>query len=332
MNSVAYKILPKTEVLPYRPVTLNALITLRCNLACPICPIAHIHRLNPSYKIAKDMTFKDFYTITNRFSKHAMFTIFSGGEPLLNKELFKMARFASSKRLSTDLTTNGLLIGEHIQEILRYMNSINLSFNAADGREYQIMHNAPPTLFEVLVNNTAKLVEMRTKLKRRLKIALSYVCTKSNFKSIPDFIELAESLGVDEVNFRTLASFGLPGFSENQCVYRDDEEVAEIIHNIRAPRRRMKIWLPKLYERATIERACKMPFSFLTIDGDGNVFPCCIFPSSGGYENIFRSEQIWNSRIFVDLRKRLMDKSLPLPEKCLRCGNRLQKRRIISNG
>jgi MoaA/NifB/PqqE/SkfB family radical SAM enzyme len=329
---VAYKILPKTEVLPYRPITLNALITLRCNLVCPICPIAHIHELNLSYKIAKDMTFKDFHTITNRFRKHAMFVIFSGGEPLLNRELFRMARFASSKRLFTDLTTNGLLIGEHIQEILQCMNSINLSFNAVDAREYQIMHSAPPGLLEVLVNNTAKLVEMRSRLKRRLKIALSYVCTKSNFKSIPDFIELAESLGVDEVNFRTLASFGLPGFSENQCVYRDDEEVAEIIHNIRAPRRRMKIWLPKLYERATTERACKMPFSFLTVDGDGNVFPCCIFPSSGGYENIFRSEQIWNSRIFVDLRKRLMDKSLPLPERCLRCGNRFQKRKIISNG
>lgn len=331
MNAIAYKLLPRSEVLAYEPITLNTLVTLRCNLSCPICLLANIRFLNIPYKIPKDLTFTDFSMIVDKFGKYLISVIFSGGEPLLNKELFKMARFASSKRLSTELFTNGLLIGEHIPKILEYIDSITVSFNAADAKEYHQMHNAPPKLFEVLIGNTVKLIDMKDKLKKPLIVTLSYVCTKNNFKRIPDFIELAESLGVNEVNFRTLCSFGLPEFSEDQCLYRDDVEVAEFINGIKPAKRKMKILLPKLYERTAFERDCKAPFSFLTVDGDGDIFPCCcpLPRSNGKYGNIFSSEDIWNSKVFRDLRKRLIDKSLPLPELCLRCNARFLKRRII---
>ena len=40
------------------------------------------------------------------------------GEPLLNPELFKMIRYAESKGVHTNLTTNGTLIEENIGNIL----------------------------------------------------------------------------------------------------------------------------------------------------------------------------------------------------------------------
>lgn len=328
INATAFELLPRREVLAYKPLTLNTLLTFKCNLSCPICSIAQMHLTNPSYKMPSEMAFESFRIIIDRFGKYLITVLLSGGEPLLNKEVFRMARFASSKRLLTQLITNGLLVGKYVPEILEHMKSINVSLNAVDAEEYRLMHNAPPGLFESVIENIARLVEMREKLRKRAKIAISYICTKDNFRRIPEFIALAESLGVDEANLRSLISLGLPGFEESLCLYRDDDEVADVLNSITAPKRKMKVWLPKLYERATSERDCRIPFNFLTVDGDGNVFPCCRIPPFGGCSSIFSSEDVWNSKSFRDLRKSLIDKSLPLPDACLRCGNRFLKRRI----
>lgn len=329
MNAACFKLLPRREILAYKPVTLNAILTMKCNLSCPTCAIAQMHFLDSSYKMPSDMTLRDFSSLIERFGKYLLTVILSGGEPLLHKEVFRMARHASSKRLLTQLITNGLLMGKHIPKILEHMRSINVSLNAVDAKEYHLMHNAHPKLFESVIENTTKLVEMREKLRKRAKIAISYVCTKNNFRRIPEFITLAESLRVDEANLRSLISLGLPGFEESLCLYRDDDEVADVLKSITPPKRKMKVYLPKLYERTTLERDCRMPFEYLTVDGDRNAYPCCIIPSPFGCENVFSSEDIWNGKIFRILRKSLIDKSAPLPHTCLRCGCRFLKRRTV---
>lgn len=331
-NAIAYKMLPKKEVLAYRPLELSTYTTFRCNVSCTICAVVNAKLLDQSYEMPEDLSIKDFTSIVDEYSKFLVSVAFSGGEPLLNKDLFKMARLASLRGLFTELFTNGLLMKEHIPMILEYMNSVNVSFNGSDAEEYRSMHNVPPRMFEVLVENTARLVELRDKLRKKLKIKMSYVCTRSNFMRIPAFIELAESLRVDEVWFNNLTCYGLPGFGGSQCLYADDDEVVELVKAVKSPKTKIKIFLPKLYERTSTIRACIFPFSVLTIAGGGCVFPCCsIFPPSEGHVNMFSSKEIWNSQVFVDLRRRLINKSLPLPQICLRCNNRFSgsKRRII---
>jgi MoaA/NifB/PqqE/SkfB family radical SAM enzyme len=328
INEAAFKLLPRREVLAYRPLTLNALLTLKCNVSCPICSIAQLHLTDPSFTMPNDMAFETFRSIIDRFGKHLITVLLSGGEPLLNKEVFKMARFASSKRLLTQLITNGLLVGEHVREILEYTKFINVSLNAVDAEEYHSMHGAPAEEFKSVIDNVARLVGTREKLRKRTRIAVSYVCTKKNLRKIPQFIALAESLRVDEANLRPLISLGLPGSEEGLCLYRDDDEVADLLSSIAPPKGNMKVFLPKLYERSTSQRDCRMPFNFLTVDGDGNVFPCCRIPSFKGCSSIFSSEDVWNSESYRDLRRSLINRALPLPDACVRCGNRFLKRQI----
>ena len=156
----------------------------------------------------------------------------------------------------------------------------------------------------------------------KLKISLSYVCTKDNFKKIPKFLELAKSLKPDSVYFNNLVYYELSGFEKDKCLYDDDEDVLELINNLGIHNYKMKVHPPKLYERSTQVRDCKYPFSVLTVAGNDYIFPCCsLFPPSEGYLPIDDVE-IWNNEILKKLRRKFIDKSLSLPLLCNRCNNR----------
>ncbi len=113
--------------------TLNGSIliwnfTNRCNLLCHHC-----------YSKA-DMYEKDTLTleqikktIDELKEANINFVIFSGGEPLLRKDIFEIASYMKEKKIFTYLSTNGFFINENnVQKIIDTFNYIGISIDGIE--------------------------------------------------------------------------------------------------------------------------------------------------------------------------------------------------------
>ncbi|MBN2580100.1 MAG: radical SAM protein [Pirellulales bacterium] len=118
--------IPAEENLPretYRaPLDVHLSITQRCNLNCPGC-----YAVSPS-ELPKEMPFELAARIIDHLASLSVFTVaLGGGEPLLHPDWCKIARYARSRQIVPNLTSNGLLIDSETARSCRVFGSIHLS-------------------------------------------------------------------------------------------------------------------------------------------------------------------------------------------------------------
>ena len=136
---------------------------------------------------------------------------------------------------------------------------------------------------------------------------------------MPDMIHFAKELGVDRLVFLNLIPFNLPGFSKEQSLYQDDQDVIDLIESIELKNLELKVVMPVLNKRQIEDRLCTMPFRDLTINGDGLVSICCELTEEEKYGNVLRNEEVWNSIYFQRAREMLLDDSKQLFDVCELC-------------
>ncbi len=325
-NMAKYKVWGKRKgvILRYDPIRLLLPITFRCNMKCGFC-LLHL-RDDPAFSDTifretdfRDMSFDDFKWIVKKF-KHAPFLTISGGEPFFNDNIFDMIEYGHHRKMHISVFTNGTLLRKRMDEITHsHINYLAMSLDAYDSKGYKEMRGGSKKVFDRIIEDIAELVERRNKLKKEFKLLLCYICTKANYRGIPSMIRLAESVGVDKLVFRNLCPSGMPDFTEDQCLYYDDPNVRGFIRGVDLPESRLMVKLPELYRRVVVERRCELPFTTITIYGNGDVTPCCHVYPRREYGNVFRDENVWNNEAFQKMRRILIDRSLPLPDLCKTC-------------
>ncbi len=128
--------------------------------------------------------------------------LFSGGEPLLRKDLFTLANLARELGIRVALSTNGTLITD---EVAREANRIGFA-------EVGI------SLDGIGANNdyfrgrkgafTAALAGIRNCIAQGLRVSLRLTITRFNYQEIPAIFRLVEAEGIDRVCFYHLAYSG----------------------------------------------------------------------------------------------------------------------------
>jgi MoaA/NifB/PqqE/SkfB family radical SAM enzyme len=112
---------------------------------------------------------------------------FTGGEPLLRKDLGKLLEFSSRKLgLFTGLVTNGILLDKKIDALSKYVDSLAVSFDV----------NHRQTFNRIRGVDAFEKVKKNIEYARRLgvEIELLSVITKETFGFMDDTIEFAKSL------------------------------------------------------------------------------------------------------------------------------------------
>lgn len=112
---------------------------------------------------------------------------FTGGEPLLRKDLGKLLEFSSRKLgLFTGLVTNGILLDKKIDVLSKYVDSLAVSFDV----------NHKQTFNRTRGVDTFEKVKKNIEYARRMgvEIELLSVITQETFEFIDDTIEFAKSL------------------------------------------------------------------------------------------------------------------------------------------
>ena len=128
--------------------------------------------------------------------------LFSGGEPLLRKDLFQLANLARERGIRTALSTNGTLITEESAGEISRLGfaevGISLDGIGADNDRFRGRSGA----FE------AALRGIRSCIARGLRVSLRLTITRYNYQAIPDIFRLVEDEGINRVCFYHLAYSG----------------------------------------------------------------------------------------------------------------------------
>lgn len=304
--------------LKYDPTYLVLFITIRCNLSCSMCAFQS-PGWSRSILESSDMPLDIFNHIIDRFSRATRLEL-TGGEPFLHRDIFEMIDYAHERRMEVKIPTNGIVIHNMLDKLVHSpLSRLNISLNACNSDEFFEVHGGSKQRYTMLLEDISKLVKKRNRYNKNLKVSISYICTKANYKSIPKMVQLAENLGVDEVDFHNLIPFDIPGFSSVHCLFDDDFEVIEVIRSVSSPKSNLGVVMPRLYKRKYVDRRCDIPFRILTIYPDGSISPCCLTPPRKRYGNVFTDKDVWNNSTFQKQREVLINSSLPLPDFCKTC-------------
>jgi len=331
VNVCKYLLGKKRPCVSWEPIYLTAFTTHRCNLSCDMC-LTHSRKHGNVHgqKPCKDMAYETFQQIVNKYPKALIITLTGNGEPLLNRDFFRMAEYASKvMKMYVFSSTNGTLIHQYREKLASsFAGRLSISINAHNSKEYQRLTGMPEESFELICRNTRELVKHRNNAKStKLRIWISYILDKVNYMYLSEMVDFARELQIDGVVFLHFLPNQKEGFrAQERCLFSDDRTVIEQLSRIRNTRTSIKIVLPRLLEKAMFNdpegfKYCSVPFYNLTIDSEGNVGGCgCQLLDNSENGKVYE-RNAWNNDYFQQLRNRFIRTDRDLLESCTCCHN-----------
>ncbi len=268
----------------------------------------------------KDMTFKTFEAIIDRFPAVTDVCLAGLGEPMLNKDIFRMVDYAESRQMSTMIVTNGTILDEVMDKIFNSeLSVLSVSLNSHTREEYARFSGASEDIFDRVIENIKAVVKERDKVNKSLEIRITYICSKRNLTNLTEVVKFVDTLGVNFLDFLNLIPYEACGYTEEFCLYDDDQEVFDTLSKIKRPHSDITVNLPILLSHQP-KRLCRKYFEIVHADMYGNIGGCgrAISPNRK-FGIIFEDEDVWNTEEIRKMRRMFLDNSQPLLDCCKTC-------------
>lgn len=294
-------------------------ITRRCNLKCIHC------RSSSEVEVRDhpDFSTKEAFRIIDDITSCAKpVVVLSGGEPLLRKDLFEIAKYGTDKGLRMCLATNGTLVNDEICDKIK-TSGIKIASVSLDGSTEEIHDDFrnQKGAFEGTMNAAG--------LFRRygIEFIINSSFTKRNQAEIPKVYKLAKELGATAWYMFMIVPTGRGEDIMNELISKEDyEEILEWHYQMEKNEKGMlvrPICAPHYYrivlqrskeegisfERRTLKfstggaKGCIAGQLIALIDIDGNVLPCSYFPKPAGNIKGRSFKDTWeDSELFKELR------------------------------
>ena len=270
-------------------------VTEGCNLRCITC----------SYRqpAQNELTLSEIEQLADSLSSFGLrHIVYSGGEPLLRRDLPEICSVFKRQGVKQTLLTNGLLLERRLEELRGMFSEIIVSIDGPDEETHDAIRGAHS--FQQIV----KGVRLATKIAAGPTISIRAVIQKRNFRRILDMVEFAHSLGVGRISFLAAdvlsEGFGrdrLGPVTSNETIMLDEEETTEFrqVINKMVNRYRDEIqsrfiseseekllhlvqYFDALIGKSSFPRnTCNAPMISAVITSTGNVQPCYFLPSFG---------------------------------------------------
>lgn len=280
-SAIADRLINSQEVKEYKtsikfPKVIQIETTNICNHGCTFCAYTKMQR--PKAHINKDLFIKivkECYELGSR-----EIGLFSGAEPMTCKWLDEYVKICKDIGYTyTYMSTNGALgtTEKFLKVIDAGLDSVKFSVNGGNREIYKEVHGKDD--FEKVVKNIKAIDAHRKSKNIKLWMGISFVAMKHTKDSFEEVKKLLEN-NVDEI---------IRYDANNQSGQVEDFE----------PDLKME--------------DCNLPFSKAHFTVEGYMRACC-----NDYENLLAIDDIknnkimdvWNGRIFQDLRKRHLTDNL----------------------
>lgn len=307
-----------SEKMPLHVSTLPSIIdiepTTRCNLKCGMCQTTYWDRTSD------DLSYEHFKLIVDQFPSLKDIKLQGMGEPLLNKDFFRMVKYAGSKGIKTRTISNGTLIDDRLASriISSELTQIHISLDGASSQTYENIRKGAS--FDATVANIARLTEARGDLKKPF-IGVWVVGMMENIHELPEIIGLCSKLQVDQVTLQHDLIFWGKDHCWNKLKDRRLDTKVTATENIIEESKKIaeklgldfNVHVGDKYSNQN-GRKCRWPWSSCYITADGYVEPCCLVNDPGliNFGNVFKDDfgEIWNNSKYREFRAQIKDGKL----------------------
>jgi MoaA/NifB/PqqE/SkfB family radical SAM enzyme len=285
------------------PRTIDIALTKACNLRCVQCI---------SYGSAKDtrwLPFELYEQIAEALFPTALKVEFcSGGEPFLYPRIKDALSMARRYRKVTDVTSNGMLIGEEIAEWLleeQTLNDLRISFDGA--RKETLERIRRGARYETILRNIQHLsTRRREKGLSFPRLSLRFSIMRSNADEFLELFELCDKHGFECVQIQYLMVANSMDLQES--MYFHQERCADLFGQARelAKKYGVGLELPPVMSAEKQTRRCQHPWQAMRIDTDGSIRFCGrswrqrVGFWSDGWESVWRGQILRNIRGTID--------------------------------
>ena len=257
---------------PWRLFQVESAIA--CNLKCVMCPWREIAKKATDRGI---MTPEIWEAIRPHLSQVQSVDFTGGGEPLLQPRLAQWIAEAKAAGCETGFLSNGLLLTEEkLKEILDAgVNWICISMDGATAEMYNKIRIG--SNFDRVCENVANIASQRSG--STPKTMINFVLMEMNFHQMEEMVQLADRLGVDQLNFKQCDVIrGEAGKGFGLFNNRETKEIRRLQKSLEKARRLAKklniettafAFMPQ--ELAVCEQD---PRDSMFIRYDGTVAPC----------------------------------------------------------
>lgn len=288
-------------------------VTNRCNLRCAMCQIPESETNELSTAELKGL-------ISDAARLHPDSIVFSGGEPLMRKDIFELIDFTNKLRINSCFASNGTLISKAVAKQLSSLGVgvVNISIEG------------PQHIHDVLrgEGNFKKSIEaLKNLLDCKIETTIATIVCKQNYKYLPYVVNLAHEFGATTVKFQPFNALFLKKRDVSGNFFASPEAIKEIQQSIEKVIKLTKkfristnplnylyaipIYLTGLlgehpvYDCAAIWASCP-------ISAEGSVYLCWAMTESpiGNVKNE-KIYDIWNSSLHNRLRGLVSEKSCP---------------------
>jgi radical SAM protein with 4Fe4S-binding SPASM domain len=192
------------------PLAVHLEVASACNLTCSHCFAGKLPRREEALNL------QELDDLFRTLAEMGAFRLgLTGGEPLLRRDLFDIIDLATGYGLHPCVTTNGLLMTEHIAREFakRDLVWLNVSLDGATPETNDLIRGS---------GTYVRVMESLSLLKRHSRFTLAFTIMRSNLDEIEKCAELAYNVGAHTAVFRPLYPVGtarhnlnlMPSFSE----------------------------------------------------------------------------------------------------------------------
>jgi len=289
------------------PYFIDWAITARCNLSCQHC------RGFPGGEVSTERARKLIAEIARL---RPGWVIVEGGEPLLRPDLFELLRLMRQKGLEAHLITNGMVLSPKIIATLKQLGvKVMVSIDGATKATYEAIRDGAN--FDTVVESA------RTYATEGLLEAINITLLKANYQEIPEFFDLAVSIGVKRVTIIGLKP--CQGFTEKLLTPEEYGEAIKLACQA-AEKTGVEFFFDEPFFWPVVREwgllahqpaegtgivvsstsACVFG-EYLFIETDGGVKPCSFPPMTVGNVNDKPLDEIWDDMLASPFVQQIKD-------------------------
>ena len=276
INSLLFTYLSRVGV--KCPLRVTHFCTFRCNLSCSYCGIWKARK--------KEMTTEQVKRAMKEFAvAGTVFWTFTGGEPLLRKDIGELVNYAKGLFPIVSLTTNGVLLKDKINEV----KNVNYFTISLDGPKEVNDYNRGKGSFEKALEG------IKTARRKGKDVVINAVISKLNvkndFEGIKKLIKIASDNGC-RMNFTVLYR---DQFNRNNKginnIWLSDKERINALNFIKKEKKRrfglISFSNPCIERIKNLEKwkICYSGKLFCELLPDGTVVPC-LFKEKEGIDGL----------------------------------------------
>jgi radical SAM protein with 4Fe4S-binding SPASM domain len=238
-------------------------ITEGCNLRCPYCYASSEKCLPGELATSESLDLVDQVSAMG-----ANKIIFTGGEPMLRKDLFQIVEHARQRGLSTGIITNATMIRkpETAQRFADLFDTVTISVDGGTAETHD------RTRGKGSFAKTYRALQLLNEV--GVTPMINHIVTSDNIEELESFAQFMEGVEVSSVRLMNHNDLGRGAADSDEFGWKDHLRVQQIVWKSPVAGKLQPDTQPRLITPCSVRGNCGMGGNEIYVNSLGDVYPC----------------------------------------------------------